>query len=47
MKFDPRILPTVLIIIDVLAAVGYIPSGDWRRILYWIAAAVLTYTVTW
>jgi len=46
-KFDPRILPTVLIIIDVLAAVGYIPSGDWRRILYWIAAAVLTYTVTW
>lgn len=47
MTFDPRILPTVLIIIDVFVAVGYVPSGDWRRVLYWIAAAVLTYTVTW
>jgi len=47
MKLDPRVLPTVLIIIDVLAAVGYIPTGDWRRVVYWLAAAALTYTVTW
>ena len=39
MKLDPRVLPTVLIIIDVLAAVGYIPTGDWRRVLYWLFAA--------
>jgi len=47
MKLDPRVLPTVLIIIDVLAAIGYIPTGDWRRVVYWLAAAALTYTVTW
>lgn len=47
MKLDPRILPTVLIIIDVAAAVGYLPTGDWRRVVYWLAAAALTYTVTW
>jgi len=47
MKLDPRFLPTVLIIIDVLAAIGYIPTGDWRRVVYWLAAAALTYTVTW
>lgn len=42
-----QILPTVLIVIDILAAVGYIPTGEWRKILYWGAAAVLTYSVTW
>jgi hypothetical protein len=47
MKLDPRALPTLLIVIDVLAAAGYIQSGDWRRIVYWLAAAALTYTVTW
>jgi hypothetical protein len=47
MRIDPRTLPTVLICIDVLAALGYVPSGDWRRVAYWFAAAVLTWTVTW
>jgi len=47
MKLDPRVLPTVLIVIDVLAAIGYIPTGDWRRVVYWLAAAALTWTVTW
>jgi len=47
LKLDPRVLPTVLIVIDVLAAIGYIPTGDWRRVVYWLAAAALTYTVTW
>lgn len=32
-----QILPTVLIVIDILAAIGYMP----------LAAAVLTYTVSW
>lgn len=42
-----KILPTVLIVIDILAAIGYIPIGDWRRVVYWVAAGILTYTVTW
>lgn len=41
-----QIFPLILIIIDICAALGYIPSGEWRRVLYWFAAAVLTYTVT-
>ena len=39
-------LPTVLIIIDVLAALGYISAGEWRKIVYWLAAATLTCVVT-
>lgn len=42
-----KILPTVLIIIDVCAALAYIPCGEWRRVIYWLAAAALTTVVTW
>lgn len=41
-----QILPTVLIVIDVFAAMGYI-GVDTRRVVYWIAAAVLTASVTY
>ena len=42
-----KILPTVLIIIDICAAVGYLPTGNWRMVVYWAAAATLTTMVTW
>ena len=42
-----KIFPTVLIILDLFAAVGYVPDGDYRKIVYWVAAAVLTFVVTW
>ena len=42
-----KIFPTILIILDIFAAAGYIPDGDWRKIIYWLAAATLTFTVTW
>jgi DNA transposition AAA+ family ATPase len=42
-----KIFPTLLIILDICAAAGYIPDGDWRKIIYWLAAATLTFTVTW
>ena len=41
-----QILPLILIIIDIGAAIGYVPTGDWRRVIYWIAAGVLTACVT-
>lgn len=41
-----QILPTILIVIDVFAAIGYI-SVDVRRVIYWLAAAVLTASVTY
>lgn len=44
---SPRFFPTCLIILDVCAAGGYAVSGDWRKIGYWLAAAVLTYCVTY
>ena len=41
------IFPIILIVLDVGAAVVYAAAdGDWRRFTYWIAAAVLTATVT-
>jgi hypothetical protein len=42
-----KIFPTILIVLDVLAAIAYIPSGDWRHVVYWLSAAVLTVTVTY
>ena len=41
-----KILPLVLIAIDICAAIGYIPAGDWRKCVYWLAAAILTTSVT-
>jgi len=42
-----KILPSILIVIDVAAAIAYVPTRDYRRVIYWIAAAILTATVTW
>jgi hypothetical protein len=42
-----KIFPTILIVLDVAAACGYIPEGNWRMITYWLAAAILTFCVTW
>lgn len=43
---NPKIFPTILIVLDVVASIVYLSSNDWRRAIYWIAAAVLTATVT-
>ena len=42
-----RVFPTLLVLLSVCAAIGYVPTGDWRRVIYWLAAAVLTAVVTW
>lgn len=42
-----QIFPLVLIILDFAAAIVYgIVDMDIRKVIYWIAAAVLTITVT-
>lgn len=47
MKIKPeQILPLLLIIIDVLAAIVCFAQKDVRRGVYWLAAAVLNVTVT-
>ena len=41
-----KVFPSVLIALDVAAAAVYAAHGDVRRSIYWLAAAVLTATVT-
>jgi hypothetical protein len=47
--FSPKFFPTVMIVLDVAAAVGYAvgSEGDCRKVIYWLSAAVLTTVVTW
>jgi hypothetical protein len=40
------IFPMSLIILDIGAAVVYGINGDIRKVIYWLAAAVLNITVT-
>ena len=47
MYIDPRLFPTVMIIMQLLASLVYFYSGDKRRCVYLLAAAVLTFTVTY
>ena len=42
-----QIFPTVLMTLDILAGIFYAIDGDWKRLIYWLAAAVLTATVTY
>jgi hypothetical protein len=44
---NPRTFPTVLIVLDLAACLVYAAGGDWRKAVYWLAAAVLTITVTY
>ena len=39
--------PTVLIALDVCAALVYAVKCDWRMAIYWFAAATLTACVTY
>lgn len=42
-----QIFPLILIILDIAAAIVYgVVDMDIRKVIYWIAAAVLTITVT-
>ena len=41
-----RAMPTGLIVLDLGASAIYTFAGDWRRAIYWFAAAVLTSCVT-
>jgi len=44
---DNRILPTVLIVIDILAGMNYLSNGNIKECIYWLSAATLTATVTY
>lgn len=44
---SPKLFPTVLIALDFLAAAVYLCNGDIKKTIYWVAAGVLTITVTY
>jgi hypothetical protein len=44
---NPRLLPTTMIILSILAAIIYGLQGDIRRTCYWVASAVLINSVTY
>ena len=43
----PKVLPTVSMLLAVGSSVVYGCKGDWRRMIYWLAASVLTASVTY
>jgi hypothetical protein len=42
----PYMFPVLLILLDLGAAAVYLCGGDYRRAIYWLAAATLTACVT-
>lgn len=41
-----HIFPVLLILLDVGAAIVYATEKDWRKTVYWLAAAILNVAVT-
>ena len=44
---NPKLFPTIMIVLDLVAAAAYASSQDLRRTIYWAAASVLTAAVTY
>lgn len=44
---NPKIFPTILIVLSLCAAGGYVFDGDWRKVGYWLSAAALNFFVTY
>jgi len=42
-----KLFPTILITLDLLAAIVYLYNGDARHTIYWTAADVLTASITY
>lgn len=43
---NPKILPFVLMAIDIAAGFVCLSNGDWRRLGYWLCAAGITFFAT-
>ncbi len=45
MKYT-QIFPTIMMTLSILSSMMYFIDGDWRKGVYWVAGATLTFTVT-
>ncbi len=41
-----KLFPILLITLDILSSLVYAVYGDWRKCIYWLAAAILSICVT-
>jgi 5-enolpyruvylshikimate-3-phosphate synthase len=39
-------VPATMIVISVISCGCYVVAGDWRRAVYWFAAALITTVIT-
>lgn len=44
---NPKVFPTIMIVLMLGAAVVYLMHGDIRKGVYWIAGAVINISVTY
>lgn len=42
-----KIFPTILIVLDFFSAIPYAFKCDLKMFVYWVAAGVLTLSLTW
>lgn len=42
-----KILPTILMVIDLVAVIPYALQGNWQQAIYWLGCGVVTMAVTW
>ena len=42
-----KLFPTILIVLDLCSSFIYLINGDVRMFFYWLAAATLTFTITY
>jgi hypothetical protein len=43
---NPKIFPVIMMALNICASVSYFAIGDIKHGVYWIAAAVLTFCIT-
>ena len=46
-RVSTQIFHTIMIVLNIAAAAVYWFDGDVRRVIYWLAAAVLTASITY
>lgn len=44
---DPRLFPTLIMVLNLGSAIMSLYAGDIKRFVYWTAALALTCSVTW
>lgn len=47
LQFFSRLAPTLIFGLSVISSLMYVPVADWRHVVYWAAAAAITWSVTY